>query len=283
MAADLVRQKVDVIVASSQAPALAAQRSTTTIPIVMINATEPVRAGLVASLARPGVTSPASASSSPRRSRASSSGSSRNAAQARARRRAAQPRHDGGPGRIRSRRAGPRAAGPVPRGEGPAISGPRLRRWFVVGVDALLRRVTPSCSRSGSASPSSPATPAAGHYCRWEFPESGGLMSYSARLTVQFRRAAVYVDRFSAAPAPPPCPWSRPASASWSSTSRPEGARAHHPVGPPRSRRRADPVSRAMPLMNRRAFIGSLALGAVTVSRATSSPSCTQGPTDRNP
>ena len=38
MAADLVRHKVDVIVASSQAPALAAQRATTTIPIVMVNA-----------------------------------------------------------------------------------------------------------------------------------------------------------------------------------------------------------------------------------------------------
>src|SRR2546426_6543575 len=54
MAADLVRQKVDVIVASSQAPALAAKRATTTIPIVMVNVTDPVEAGLVATLARPG-------------------------------------------------------------------------------------------------------------------------------------------------------------------------------------------------------------------------------------
>src|SRR5262249_51781042 len=54
MTADLVRQRVDVIVASSQAPALAAKRATQTIPIVMVNATDPVEAGLVASLARPG-------------------------------------------------------------------------------------------------------------------------------------------------------------------------------------------------------------------------------------
>ena len=54
MAADLVRQKVDVIVASSQAPALAAKRATPTIPIVMVNVTDPVEVGLVASLARPG-------------------------------------------------------------------------------------------------------------------------------------------------------------------------------------------------------------------------------------
>src|SRR4030095_14966556 len=54
MAADLVQQNVDVIVASSQAPALAAKRATTTIPIVMVNTTDPVEVGLVASLARPG-------------------------------------------------------------------------------------------------------------------------------------------------------------------------------------------------------------------------------------
>ena len=54
MAADLVRQHVDVLVASSQAAALAAQRATRTIPIVMVNATDPVEAGLVASLAQPG-------------------------------------------------------------------------------------------------------------------------------------------------------------------------------------------------------------------------------------
>jgi putative ABC transport system substrate-binding protein len=54
MAADLVRQHVDVLVASSQAAALAAQRATRTIPIVMVNASDPVEAGLVASLARPG-------------------------------------------------------------------------------------------------------------------------------------------------------------------------------------------------------------------------------------
>ena len=53
LAADLVRLRVDVIVASSQA-AVAAKQATTAIPIVMAIITDPVRLGLVASLARPG-------------------------------------------------------------------------------------------------------------------------------------------------------------------------------------------------------------------------------------
>ena len=54
LAADLVRLKVDLIVVSGTPPALAAKKATTTIPIVMANAADPVGAGLVASLARPG-------------------------------------------------------------------------------------------------------------------------------------------------------------------------------------------------------------------------------------
>jgi putative tryptophan/tyrosine transport system substrate-binding protein len=54
LAADLVRLKVDLIVVASTPPALAAKRATTTIPIVMAIAGDPVGAGLVASLARPG-------------------------------------------------------------------------------------------------------------------------------------------------------------------------------------------------------------------------------------
>jgi putative ABC transport system substrate-binding protein len=54
LATELVRLKVDVIVASPTPSALAAKEATRTIPIVGLSLTEPVAVGLVPSLARPG-------------------------------------------------------------------------------------------------------------------------------------------------------------------------------------------------------------------------------------
>jgi len=55
LAADLVRIGVDIIIAAGGNPATdAAMKATTTIPIVMTTVVDPVSAGIVASLARPG-------------------------------------------------------------------------------------------------------------------------------------------------------------------------------------------------------------------------------------
>jgi putative tryptophan/tyrosine transport system substrate-binding protein len=54
LAAELVKNRPDVIVAIVSAAALAAKQATSTIPIVMVGVSDPVASGLVGNLARPG-------------------------------------------------------------------------------------------------------------------------------------------------------------------------------------------------------------------------------------
>lgn len=54
LAADFVRAGVDLILVGSNPGAVAAKRATTTVPIVMVTTGDPVAAGIVPSLARPG-------------------------------------------------------------------------------------------------------------------------------------------------------------------------------------------------------------------------------------
>ena len=53
-AAEMVKLGVDLVIATSNIPALAVMRASRDMPIVHISASDPVRGGLVASLARPG-------------------------------------------------------------------------------------------------------------------------------------------------------------------------------------------------------------------------------------
>ena len=54
LAADLVRQRVDLILVGSTPGALAVKSATPSIPVVMVTTGDPVESGIVASLARPG-------------------------------------------------------------------------------------------------------------------------------------------------------------------------------------------------------------------------------------
>jgi putative tryptophan/tyrosine transport system substrate-binding protein len=54
LVADVIRQKVDVLVVHSTRTALAAKQATSTIPIVFASVFDPVASGIVSSLARPG-------------------------------------------------------------------------------------------------------------------------------------------------------------------------------------------------------------------------------------
>ncbi len=56
LAAELVRLKVEVIVSGGNSATEAAKKATTTIPIVMTRASDPIASGFVSSLARPGGT-----------------------------------------------------------------------------------------------------------------------------------------------------------------------------------------------------------------------------------
>jgi putative ABC transport system substrate-binding protein len=195
LAAQLVERKVELIVAMRTQAAIAAKRATSTIPIVMVNATDPVEAGLVASLARPGgnvtglsqqLTPEIRAKqlqllkeALPRVLRVAVLRSPvttvdleayESAGQALAMRvQVVEIGSSDDLARIFAAMARDRVEAIVVPGD-PLLFADRQR---VVGLASAHRLP--------------------GMYSLREFTEAGGLMSYSARLTEQFRRAAVYV------------------------------------------------------------------------------------------
>jgi putative ABC transport system substrate-binding protein len=199
LAAELVRHPVDVIIASSQAAALAAQRATKTIPIVMVNAVDPVEAGLVTSLARPGgnvtglstyLTPEILAKQLQLLKEMLAKGSRPLVVALRSPTTTVDLRAYENTGHaldlrvqfieVRNRDDLGRAFAAMARDHADAVLVPGDPFFFTERqrvVELARERRLP------------------GMYSLREYTEAGGLMSYSARLTEQFRRAAVYVDK----------------------------------------------------------------------------------------
>jgi putative ABC transport system substrate-binding protein len=197
MAADLVRQHVDVLVASSQAAALAAQRATRTIPIVMVNASDPVEAGLVASLARPGGNVTGLSQQLTREIRAKQLQLLKEALPKMSR---VAVLHSA------ATTVGLReyeAAGQTLDVRIQAVeirNRDDLENAFAAmareRVDALLVPADPFLfTERQRVTELARERRLPGMYSTREDAEAGGLMSYSARLSEQFRRAALYVDK----------------------------------------------------------------------------------------
>jgi putative tryptophan/tyrosine transport system substrate-binding protein len=199
LAAELVRLKVDVIVTSGQASTRPANEATSTIPIVMAQDPDPVGAGFIGNLARPGgnITGLSSLSPElsgkrlellkatvPRLSRVAVLGTSTS------------------PGNAQALRETELAAGALTVKlqyldvRGPkdietafrAASKERAEAVLVLGGPVLSSRRTLVVELVENS-----RLPAI--YGQPELVEAGGLMSYSVSFTHQFRRAATYVDK----------------------------------------------------------------------------------------
>ena len=199
LAADLVRQKADVIVVGGTRVALAAKKATGTIPIVIAGAGDPVPAGLVASYMRPGGNVTGVSRLSPdfigRRIALVKEAIPKTA-------RMAILFNLGNPGYeagLKELELGARARGMVPQSA--AVRSPgdfdgAFDNAAKGGADALLlmpdalfhsylTRIVGLAAKS--------RLPAM--YDRAEFVEAGGLMSYAVDLADLARRAAWYVDQ----------------------------------------------------------------------------------------
>lgn len=212
MAAELVRLKVNVIVAEFTPAVQAAKKATQTIPIVMASAGDPVATGLVASLARPG---------------GNVTGLSNIAAELSGKRfellrellpgitRVGLLVHGADPldkSFVQGTQAAASSAGielhvaTVPRREDlePALSGLTKAGVGAVIVPANLpvpaQQIAESAQRHRL-----PSISLVSH-----FPESGGLMSYGASLIDIRRRSVTYVDRILKGAKPGDLPVERP-------------------------------------------------------------------------
>jgi ABC-type uncharacterized transport system substrate-binding protein len=212
-ATELARMKVDVIVANGGVPpAQAAQRATKAIPIVFSGPADPVAAGLVASLARPGgnITGPTLLSEElvgkqlellievvPKMSRVAVLWNPTNAGNAR-QLRAAEAAAPG----LRLQPVGARDSDEI---EKAFVAMTRQRAdGLVVLIDAILygerERIAALAAKN--------RLPAV--YGFSVFAESGGLMSYAASRSDLHRQTAVYVAKILKGAKPANLPVERP-------------------------------------------------------------------------
>jgi putative ABC transport system substrate-binding protein len=214
LAGELARAGVDVIVASSIAAAEAARKATATIPIVMVNAADPVGAGLVASLGQPGGNVTGLAAQMTPEIRAKQLQILAEALPKLA--------------SVTILRRRDVAASPVWKDYVSAGQGLGLRVQFAdIAEPDELERAFGALSRQRPGALLVPGDPvffsmrrrlvdlAVGHrlpgmFSTREYTEAGGLLSYSARLTDQFRRAARYVHRILAGANPATLPVEHP-------------------------------------------------------------------------
>jgi putative ABC transport system substrate-binding protein len=201
LAAELVRLKVDLIVTSGVPPALEAKKATSTIPIVMVNVTDPLGLGLVASLGRPGgnITGFASLASELNTKRLEVL-------------KDAVPKLDR-VGLLRGPASNPgeelqlkelRIAAPALKVKLEEIKtqfdAQGLESAFKTAKQKQVRAIMTTSTRSFFAARKRIVELAGkyrlpGIYNRKEYVDEGGLMSYGVDYDDQYRRAAVYVDK----------------------------------------------------------------------------------------
>jgi putative ABC transport system substrate-binding protein len=199
LAAGLVRLKVDLIVATDTPSALAAKNATTTIPIVMANVGDPVAAGLVASLARPGGNVTGNASLSPelnsKRLEVLKDAVPRLA-------RVGLLRGSGVSGELQMKELRPAATAlKLKLEEIKTQADPKsLERAFQTAKQKQVGAIMMQATR-GYFGERKRIVELAGKYrlpaiyVQKEFVDEGGLMSYGADYDDLYRRAAVYVDK----------------------------------------------------------------------------------------
>ena len=201
LAADLVRMKVDLIVATGMPPALAAKRATTVIPIVMVTVGDPVGAGLVASLARPGgnVTGLSSLASELNTKRLETL---KDAVPKLTRVGVLWPPATGIAAELQLKEMRVAALGlrlKLEEIETPADAN-GLKSSFQTAKQKQVSAIMTTATRAFFAERKRMVELAVKHrlpaiYFQKEFVEEGGLMSYGADASEQFRRAASYVDK----------------------------------------------------------------------------------------